>query len=358
MPVNEKAGYHILIPAYQPRHNLHDIVNNLVKGSPIKGIVVVDDGSTLEESHLTFSKLEHPPKVTVVHNNSNMGKGAALKVGMKLLLKHMGAKDVIVTADADGQHLPKDIIAVAEHALKHQHSTLGCRQFEGVIPFRSRIGNTLISASLRLLTGIRIKDTQTGLRALTQKDCKRMADLPGDGYEYEFNCLMYLIKKIRKGPIQIPITTVYEGNNSTSHFNPVVDSFKIYFTFLRYTTVSFVAAMIDISTFTLLTLFHIDTLPALLVSRAVSLPVYFMGMRNAVFKTHRAVTLPLLGTCLLIAINIIYLWQFIEFLHHSFDMYRWLAMVIGSTTFFVVNFLIQNYVLYRPKDRTGRSRTK
>ena len=319
--------------------------------------MVVDDGSTLEESHLTFNQLKNPPEVTVLRNDSNMGKGAALKVGMRQLLKSMHAEDIMVTADADGQHLPEDIVAVAKHALKTQRSTLGCRGFEGDIPLRSRIGNILISASLRLFTGVRIKDTQTGLRALTQVDCKAMLNLPGNGYEYELHCLMYLIKRNKRHKlVQLPITTVYEPGNRTSHFNPVIDSLKIYFTFLRYVTVSLLAAVIDISIFTILTLFHVATLEALTTSRAISLPVYFMGMRNAVFKQRRKVILPLLGTAGLMVVNVIYLWQFIEFLHTSFNVYRWLAMIIGSGLFFICNFLIQHYVLYQPKPKRRRVR--
>lgn len=352
----DDIGYHILIPAYQPRHNLRDIIHNIVELSPIlRSIVVVDDGSTLEESRLTLDKLKNPPKITVIHNDTNMGKGAALKAGMRQLLPSLREGEVIVTADADGQHLPADIVAVAEHALKHQQSTFGCRAFKGYIPLRSRIGNTLISISLRMLTGVAVKDTQTGLRALTEKDCRKILHLPGEGYEYEFNCLIHLIKTIPKGPIQFPITTVYEPSNPTSHFNPVFDSLKIYFTFLRYVSVSFVAAIIDVSIFTTLTLLHINTLPALLISRTLSLPVYFMGMRNQVFKKRRAMMLPFLGTCGLVVVNIIYLWQLIEFLNQVFDIYRWVAMVIGSTIFFVCNFLIQNYLLYRPRQRKARA---
>lgn len=347
---NAERGCHVLIPAYQPGHNLGDIVRALTERSKIlRSVVIVDDGSTLEESHVTFDELEHPPKVIVLHNDSNMGKGAALKVGMRRLLKDMRPGDVLVTADADGQHLPDDIVSVAEYAFKHQRSALGCRAFDGYIPLRSRIGNTLISLSLRLALGVRVRDTQTGLRALIYKDCKALLNLSGENYEYEFNCLIYLIKNTQGGPVQLPITTVYETDNPTSHFNPVLDSFRIYFTFLRYASAALLAALVDVFLFACLTLMHVKTLPALIIARVFSLPVYFLGMRNVVFKVRRFVMVPFLVTCGLVVLNILYLWQFIDFLSSTFHIYRWVAMIIGSSIFFVGNFLFQNYVLYRRK---------
>lgn len=348
---NKGRSYYVLIPAYQPKHNLEDIVTVLLtKGKHLSEIVVIDDGSTLTESARTFMSLQDPTNVRVLRNSKNLGKGAALKVGMAALLKVMTVGDILVTADADGQHLPEDIIAVADYALKRQHSTLGCRTFKGYVPWRSRIGNFFIAMSLFFVTGKRLKDTQTGLRALTYEDCQELLHLEGDGYEYEFNCLIHLLKNKKKTLKQYPITLVYEPGNPTSHFNPVLDSIKIYFTFLRYISVSLLAAIVDISIFTSLTLLHIKTLPALIIARVFSLPIYFVGMRNAVFKSRQGIVSQFFSTCVLVCINIIYLWQFIDWLESSFEVYRWLAMAIGSILFFVANFLIQNYILYPEKE--------
>lgn len=104
----------ILIPAYQPTNVLGNLlaeVLNLLKARELQAkIIVVDDGSTLRESQAMLERVAARSEVTVVHHSSNLGKGAALKTGIKRFKKL--AFDAVVTADADGQHTPKDIVEV------------------------------------------------------------------------------------------------------------------------------------------------------------------------------------------------------------------------------------------------------
>ena len=75
----------------------------------------------------------------------NRGKGAALKAG----LAHVAATRPgapVVCADADGQHALDDIVAVGERLLAEPDGArlvLGTRTFDGRVPLRSRVGNTV-----------------------------------------------------------------------------------------------------------------------------------------------------------------------------------------------------------------------
>jgi len=53
-------------------------------------------------------------RVHLVHHAVNLGKGAALKTGMNYALVHFPNCCGVVTADADGQHHPEDIVRVAQ----------------------------------------------------------------------------------------------------------------------------------------------------------------------------------------------------------------------------------------------------
>ncbi len=101
------------------------------------------------------------------HHYVNLGKGAALKTGMHYLSNHFKDLSGVVHADADGQHLVIDILRVAEELRAHSAAlVLGSRDFPKGVPLRSRLGNIITRYVIRLLLGLKIRDTQTGLRGI------------------------------------------------------------------------------------------------------------------------------------------------------------------------------------------------
>ena len=209
----------ILIPAYQPDAKLVGLVEALRADFP--HVVVVDDGSTGCEE--TFAAIRNHVEALLMHS-SNRGKGAALKTGFAWIREHLPAVAGVVTADADGQHVPEDIRRVAEAtATRKGGIVLGVRTFEGPIPFRSRWGNGWARILFRLLTGLALRDTQSGLRGIPPDMLDRMLALRGDRYEYETRMLVDA-RRHALPPLQIPIKTVYLEGNRSSHFRPFRDT--------------------------------------------------------------------------------------------------------------------------------------
>ena len=96
----------VLIPAYEPGRGLSGLVRRLSEaGLPV---VVVNDGSSAAAEPV-FQELGG---AVVLRHKKNRGKGRALKTG----IAYMAAQgfEGVVTADADGQHSPEDILRVAE----------------------------------------------------------------------------------------------------------------------------------------------------------------------------------------------------------------------------------------------------
>jgi hypothetical protein len=92
--------------------------------------------------------------------------------------------DGLGTADADGQHKPADIVRVTQALLEARgRVVLGSRSFAAHMPLRSRVGNSLMRYIFALVTGAKLADTQTGLRAFPRKLMPELLALNGERYE-------------------------------------------------------------------------------------------------------------------------------------------------------------------------------
>ena len=116
----------MVIPAYKPDEKLLGVIRDL-KSAGVERILVVNDGSGPAYDSV-FREVENCACELLVHD-VNRGKGAALKTAFQSLLDE-GCGDVICTADADGQHLPKDILACLTEAQANSGAlVLGGRGF-------------------------------------------------------------------------------------------------------------------------------------------------------------------------------------------------------------------------------------
>lgn len=231
----------VVIPAYEPDEKLLRVVAELKRDTDYT-IVVVNDGSS-EAAEPVFAAL--PEGVTLLRHAQNRGKGRALKTAYEYIAAHFPQSEGIVTVDADGQHLPADVVRVSEDWEAHPEAlVLGSRRFTGTVPWRSRAGNAITRVVFRLSTGVSVYDTQTGLRAFAVSSIPMMLEMRGERYEYEINVLLYATRQHM--PIrEVTIETVYIADNASSHFHPMRDSWRIYKMILLFAASSLLAAAVD-----------------------------------------------------------------------------------------------------------------
>ena len=236
-------GTMVIIPAYKPDEKLLTTLQELEE-SGFENLLVVNDGSG-EAFAPIFEKVKAFSKVTLLEHAVNRGKGAALKTAFAYINENLPQIQVAVTADADGQHLTKDIQAVAKTAGETGNVVLGVRDFsDPMVPPRSKAGNRITRTVFRLFFGAKIADTQTGLRAFPRKHLQELIGIDGDRYEYETNMLIVLHRhKVHMEQVQI--STVYIEENSSSHFRPVRDSIRVYAFIFKYLLSSVSAAVVD-----------------------------------------------------------------------------------------------------------------
>ncbi|MDD6799355.1 MAG: bifunctional glycosyltransferase family 2/GtrA family protein [Firmicutes bacterium] len=241
-------GITIIIPSLNPDEKLVPVVEGLIARG-FNDIIIVNDGSSAEHVGF-FPDTGKYPECTILLHEVNRGKGAALKTAFKYVIDNRSDCIGVVTVDGDGQHRAEDVCACAEK-LKAFPDTLilGVRDFsQKDVPRRSRIGNRITSFVFRFGCGLKISDTQTGLRAIPSACLPGFLKIKGDRFEYETNMLLEL--RVTGTPyMEQKISTVYIEENKTSHFHPLRDSWRIYKLILAFMLSSLSAALIDLAVF-------------------------------------------------------------------------------------------------------------
>lgn len=334
----------VLIPAYRPGDRLVPLVQALSR-QPVERIIVIDDGSGPEYRKI-FAELELIGNVTVIAHGVNRGKGAALKTGFKHIGEHLPGYGA-VTADADGQHLPDDIARVAAVLALSDGNTLilGARRFGEGTPLRSRIGNAATGFIFRSFFKIPVTDTQTGLRGIAHAHMAVLSAIPYDRYEYETEAIL-AASRSGISIAEVPIETVYEDDNASSHFNPFLDSLRIYFVLFRFTLASLFSAAVDFAVFLVAFPFIGSILWSTYAARAVSLLVnYGLVSRRVFYDAHRArETFP--RYLLLVIVSGAAASFLISLLLSRAGLPLWGAKAIAESFLYVVNFYIQDRFIF------------
>ena len=331
----------VLIPAYCPDKKLIALVNTLHEMD--FSIVVVNDGSKAEHKDIFETVGKY---AAVLTHEKNRGKGAALKTGLEYIKQTFSIPYIVVTADADGQHLPEDILLVCEKAESKIGSLiLGSRIIDRNAPLRSRIGNGITRLIFRISTGTAIYDTQTGLRAFSNGLTDYMLSIDGERYEYEMNVLLNL-KKNNINAEEIPIQTVYLDNNSSSHFNPIKDSFKIYREILKFSASSLLSFVIDYGLFCILMSLTGMTVISNVTARIISAGVNFSLNRNFVFGSRENIFKSAVKYFLLAVVILIFNTCILKLLIAVGTPYM-LAKIITETLMFFFSWTVQKLFIFK-----------
>jgi glycosyltransferase involved in cell wall biosynthesis len=338
----------VLIPSYNPDDQLIKTVNGIL-ALGFERIVIVNDGSE-EASRGIFTKLATHKEVAIIHHYINLGKGSALKTGLNYCATEYPNAIGVVTADGDGQHAPEDIAKVAKELCGQRTSLiLGSRKMAKDVPLKSRFGNTLTRYIFQYLIGRKLIDTQTGLRGIPRNIFGTFIAIPGDRYEYETN--MLIACGVNRIPIsEVIINTIYLDGNRRSHFNPILDSMRIYFLILRFAFSSLVAALIDLVTFYLV--YKITSLAmSVALARLLASIANFGLNRNFVFHDKSKFIKTVSRYYLLLVGFGTISWASISLLQSRFGVDAMTAKVLTETLLFFVNFKIQRDYIFRHPSR-------
>lgn len=355
----ELSAVTVLIPSLDPDEKLAGVVSSLI-GVGFSDIVLIDDGSDAAHRPV-FDALAARPQVTVLTHPVNRGKGRALKTGFAFILAERPECRGVVTVDGDGQHAADDVSRIAQALLADDtRAYLGVRDFSDPhVPGRSRFGNRTTCLVLRLFCGVRVSDSQTGLRGFPRAMLPMLGDVPGERFEYETNVLLTLGE--RQIPIgELPIGTIYIDGNESSHFRPIRDSVRIYLPilrqFFRFVGSSLLSAVADLALFALFARVVFVTQPliaavflATVTSRVLSAAFNYMLNRLAVFRRKERLGGSLWRYALLCVgqmnVSALLVWLFCTVL----PIPKVVVKAVVDTLLFFVSYRIQDAFVFRAR---------
>ena len=289
----------IVIPAYEPDRRMIALLKSL-KENDLGDVILVNDGSSPEYDKI-FSEAKKiiENRGILLKHKVNKGKGRELKKAYIYILENYDNVVGVITADSDGQHTAGAIGKIKKKLLGYPNNLiLGVRDFSGTgIPWKSRFGNNLTEKIFMYIAGIHVSDTQTGLRGIPKEFMKQLLDVKGERFEFEMRMLLESAGKYQI--TEVAIETIYDSvENHQTHFNPVMDSIRIYRIlgekFLKYIFVSFSSSMIDILLFSVFCILFKEGYPntyiamATVIARVISAFYNYLLNYKIVFQSKES----------------------------------------------------------------------
>jgi glycosyltransferase involved in cell wall biosynthesis len=214
-----------IVPALDAAETIGAVVDDL-RASLALPVIVVDDGSTDATGDVA---LRHG--AIVLRHEDNLGKGAAIRAGLREA-RSRGC-GVAVTVDADGQHPGRSARAVLDGSDDPRALVLGVRDLvrDGA-PASNRFGNGVSNYFLSLFARRQLRDTQCGLRRYPVFETLALS-ARAEGFAFEGEVVL---RALDAGlpVVEVPVSVVYgAAGHRGSHFRRVLDPTRIVATIVR-----------------------------------------------------------------------------------------------------------------------------
>jgi glycosyltransferase involved in cell wall biosynthesis len=191
----------VIIPAFNEERHIGSVV--LLARMCADRIIVVDDGSTDATAEIAGAA-----GALVVRHARNQGKGVALNTGFDMA--RTLNPEVVVTIDADGQHVPDQIAVVAAPVLQGQADiVVGSRYLENKssVPIARIWGHIAFNFLNRQVSGVRLTDSQSGFRAFSARALYSIS-FNSHGFSVESE-MQFLASEHQLQMVEVPITILY-----------------------------------------------------------------------------------------------------------------------------------------------------
>jgi len=199
----------VVVPAYNEARFIGSVILKIREFAD--EIIVIDDGSRDETADIA-----ERAGARVIRHSRNQGKGVALNTGFDLIRREYHPT-AVVTLDADWQHSPDDIPAVARPILSGDADlVIGSRylQRSSDVPLQRVVGHWGFNMLVNTVSGTRISDSQSGYRAFSRRALESIS-FRSVGFSVESE-MQFWAADYELRVMEVPITIRYQDHPKRS----------------------------------------------------------------------------------------------------------------------------------------------
>lgn len=210
IPIIKVADCTIVVPTYNERENITELLSRILV-NPRFRVLVVDDSSPDGTAEIVTDMARSDSRIGLLSRPGKLGLGTAYISGFQRALEE-GA-EYIFEMDADFSHDPRYLTDLLEAAEKSCDLAIGSRYVAGGGTTDWGILRQLISrggnAYTQLILGMRVQDATAGFRCYRRKvlETLNLARIHSNGYSFQIEMTYRTLQagfRIREVPIIFP----------------------------------------------------------------------------------------------------------------------------------------------------------
>lgn len=219
--IEKKGKVVVVIAAYNEEARIASVVDDV--SQYVDKIIVVDDGSKDNTGKVIKNK-----KAVILRHKINLGQGAALQTGMdyaKLL-----EPEVVVTYDADGQFVAKEILKVIKPIQSGLADVVLGSRFLGSVEDISPLRKLILKAGVLftyIFSEVKLTDTHNGFRAFNFKALNRI-NITQNRMAHASEIIDQVVnREVRY--LEVPVTVKYDKYSKSKKNQSNLNSIRIVF---------------------------------------------------------------------------------------------------------------------------------